>query len=165
MAKPSVNSPSARSGSPRQSTSESPPPTKGSEPWKDSVGSTVTQAAIVSSISSGSSATSFFSEDVKTYFPVLPDGSQKFGGDISRDTIDALALDAAGGDHVDRKDKKAGVVRGRRLTEENFFGLTVNGRRTAEEIVSDGCGQDSDRWTETEPCRWDGSHYLSSMRG
>ncbi|KAG8906224.1 hypothetical protein FRB99_007371 [Tulasnella sp. 403] len=157
MSMPSVGSP--RSGSPNlQGSSQSPAKNKSAEAsptssgWQDTIVPTLTTDDIVDSMVSRPDAPS---QTKRSYFPVLVDGSHRFGGDIPKDAMDSLAQEAVGSTtDLNRSTTRKSLQPTKHLDERNFFGLALNGRRTAEDIVAEMDEGRVNRWTETEPCRF-----------
>lgn len=69
---------------------------------------------------------------------------------MTRQQIDGIAREAASSDDLAISDTRAQ----RRLDHTNFFGLTMKGRKTGNDISAskDDYGPTA-KWTENEPCR------------
>lgn len=145
LSMPSLGSP--REGSPSGARGQSPngSPTGA---WQDSIGISLTTAEIASSLEHPTPPDDTAN---KTFFPVLPDGSQKFGGELPKDVSESLAAEAAGGQATVAL--RPGKLQGtRQLEESNFFGLAMNGRTKARDVSAED-PEGTARWTENEPCR------------
>ncbi|KAG9037295.1 hypothetical protein FRB95_006238 [Tulasnella sp. JGI-2019a] len=110
-------------------------------------------------IESASSTSSFDPNAIrKTFSPVLSDGSRSLGGEPSPGAVSALVEEATGTVTSNASNGKKKEKQQPHVDEENFFGLALNGRKDAKELVNAGPeqyhdGKDS-KWTETEPCRF-----------
>lgn len=144
---PSVGSPRSSSPNARGRNSDSSPPA--SSPQSD-IASNVTLLS-TSDVVALASESSLDAEDAdKGFFPIFGDGSQKAGGDITKQQIDDIAKEAASSDDLIMTSTRAR----RRLDHTNFFGLTLNGRKTVKDIAeAQSDYEPTARWTENEPCR------------
>lgn len=147
MSMPSVRSPRSSSPSNRGRDSGSSPPA--SSPQSD-IPSNVNLLSTSDVIAQASESLLDPEDAYKGFFPIFGDGSQKVGGDITRQQIDGIAREVASSDDLAISDTRAR----RRLDHTNFFGLTVNGRKTGNDISAsrDDYGPTA-KWSENEPCR------------
>ncbi|KAG8951623.1 hypothetical protein FRC04_005911 [Tulasnella sp. 424] len=147
MSMPSVGSPRSSSPNARGRNGDSSPPA--SSPQSD-IPSNVTLLS-TSDVVALASESSLDAEDAdKGFFPIFGDGSQKAGGDITKQQIDDIAKEAASTDDLVMTSTRPR----RRLDHTNFFGLTLNGRKTVKDIAeAQGDYEPTARWTENEPCR------------
>ncbi|KAG8931727.1 hypothetical protein FRC01_000930 [Tulasnella sp. 417] len=148
MSLPSVGSPRSSSPNNRGRNSESSPPASSTQSDIPSNANLLSTSDIVAQ------APELSLDHENTYngfFPVFGDGSQKVGGDITRQQIDGIAREAASSDDMPASDTRTH----RRLDHTNFFGLTLNGRKIGKDFgtVKEDYGPAA-KWTENEPCRF-----------
>lgn len=147
MSMPSVGSPRSSSPSNRGRDSGSSPPASSPQPDIPSNVNLLSTSDVVAQ----TPESLLDPEDAyKGFFPIFGDGSQKVGGDMTRQQIDGIAREAASSDDLAISDTRAQ----RRLDHTNFFGLTMKGRKTGNDISAskDDYGPTA-KWTENEPCR------------
>ncbi|KIO16433.1 hypothetical protein M407DRAFT_33920 [Tulasnella calospora MUT 4182] len=146
MSMPSVGSPRSSSPNNRGLNSDSSPPTSSPQSDIPSNVNLLSTSDIVAQVPE-----SLDPEDTYNgFFPIFGDGSQKVGGDMTKQQMDGIARESASSDDVVISDRRAY----RRLDQTNFFGLTLKGRKTWKDIaaVKDDYGPTA-KWTENEPCR------------
>ncbi|KAG8984668.1 hypothetical protein FRB90_005182, partial [Tulasnella sp. 427] len=149
MSMPSVGSPRSSSPNARNGrNSESSPP--GSS-LQSEIPSNVTLLDTTDIVALTSDSTVEIEDTEKGYFPVFGDGSQKVGGDITKQQVDEIAREAASSDDLAMPNARPN----RRLDHTNFFGLALNGRKTGKAIAeARGDYAATAKWTENEPCRF-----------